>query len=245
MAQTNNNRVAGLISITPNSNVSTYYERLDNGTFNLLSSFNGFSKNIDWVVANVMNTTLFKSGSLKINGKLKSETIQFDTPFKDANYYVFLSNPSNQKVYWQSICNNKFSITSSYILDKEISWMAFHRDIFGGVYTPNSIFVGKRDVVGYVETTLGESPTTANLGYWYNNELLIQPEINVNGDAGSMIASPTNPGYSLLLSCDQNINIYWSIKGTNQFSVKTSSPTDCTIHWAVIQNGVQWWNELN
>lgn len=244
MGQTLNQKVTGLVSLTPNSNVNTYYNRLNDGRFTMLTSFNGFNNSIDWVVAAPTDTKLFKSGTLKVNGKLKSETIKFTTPFKDADYFVFLSSPSNQKLYWQTLCNNRFTITSSYYLMQEISWMAFHKDIFGGVYTPNSIYTGRRTINGFVETVNGESPTTANLGYWFNNEYLIQPQIGVDGDPGSMSIDPTNPGYSLLLSSNQNINIYWTNKNINQFSVKTSSPTDCILHWLVIKNGVEWWQEL-
>lgn len=244
MGETTNRRVAGLVVNTPNANVSTYYERKDDNKFNLLSSFNGYSKAIDWVIAKPVDTPIFKSGVLKINGKLKSETIKFNTPFKDTDYFIFLSSPVNQKLYWQLLCNNRFTVTASHYLLKEVSWMAFHRDIFGGVYTPNSIFVGKRDITGSYETDEGESPTIANLTDWYNNEILIRPEVGVAGDPGSMVINPTNPGYSIILSANENINTYWVNKENNQFRVKTSSPTSCTLHWLVIQNGVEWWQEL-
>jgi len=244
MGQTNNTRMTGLVSLTPNSNVNTYYERKDDNRFNLLTSFNGFSKDIDWIISKTMDTSLFKSGSLKVNGKVKSETIKFKTPFKNSDYFIVLSNPANQKVYWQLVCNNKFTITCSNYLVKEVCWMAFHRDIFGGVYTPNSIYVGKRVITGSVETTQGESPTTANMPVWYNNELLVKPEITVDGDSGIMNMD-MDIGYSLILSSDENINIYWNEKESNQFRIKTSSPTPCTIHWVAIKKGIEWWQELN
>lgn len=244
MGETTNKRVAGLVATTPNANVMTYYDRVSDTKFNLLTSFNGYSKSIDWVIAKPIDTPIFKSGTMKINGKLKSETIKFETPFKNTDYFLFLSSPVNQKLYWQLLCNNRFTVTASHYLLKEVSWMAFHRDMFGGVFTPNSIFVGKRDMTGSVETSGGEGPTIANLPYWYNNELLVRPEMGVGGDPGSMIINPTTPGYSLLLSSNENINTYWDGKEINQFRVKTSSPETCTIHWLVIQNGVEWWQEI-
>ena len=77
-----------------------------------------------------------------------------------------------------------------------------------------------------------------------NNELLIKPEVGIADDPGTMTISPTSPGYSLLLSSNENINIYWKEKENNQFRIKTSSPAATTIHWLVIKNGVEWWQEL-
>lgn len=244
MGETTNKRVVGLVATTPNANVMTYYDRKDDNKYNLLTSFNGFSKKIDWVIAKPIDTPIFKSGVYKINGKLKSDTIKFETPFKDTDYYIFLSSPVNQKIYWQMLCENRFTISASHYLLKEVSWMAFHKDIFGGVYTPNSIFVGKRDITGSTTTPEGEEPSIANMSTWYNHEMLIRPEIGVSNDAGSMTIDPTDPGYSVLLSSNENINIYWKNKESNQFRIKTSSPTSTTIHWLVIRNGVEWWQEL-
>lgn len=244
MGETTNKRVAGLVATTPNANVSTYYDRVSDNKFNILTSFNGFSKNIDWVIAKPLDTPIFKSGVYKVNGKLKSDVINFETPFKDNNYYIFLSSPSNQKIYWQLLCNNRFTITASHYLLKEVCWMAFHKDMFGGVYTPNSIYVGRRDITSSVETTSGDPPAIANLPYWYNHELLIKPEVGVADDAGNMTISETDPGYSILLSSNENINIYWNKKEYNQFSIKTSSPVATTVHWLVIKNGVEWWQEI-
>lgn len=244
MGETTNKRVAGLVATTPNANVSTYYDRINDNKFNILTSFNGFSKSIDWVISKPIDTPIFKSGVYKVNGKLKSDVINFETPFKDNNYYIFLSSPSNQKIYWQLLCNNRFTITASHYLLKEVCWMAFHKDIFGGVYTPNSIYVGRRDITGSVETSGGEAPTTANLDYWYNHELLIKPEVGIADDASMMTISETDPGYSLILSSNENINIYWNKKEYNQFSIKTSSPVATTVHWLVIRNGVEWWQEI-
>lgn len=244
MGVTTNQKVSGMVTLTPNSNVNTYYEKLDTGNFNLLTSFAGFSNSIDWLVAKAVDTKLFKSGVLKINGKIKNDIITFEKPFKDSNYFVVLSSPSNQKIFWNTLCNNKFSITSSYYFEKEVSWMAFHKDMFGGVYTANSIYVGDRTISGSVVTSGGESPSTSNLSYWYNNELWITPNI-ASGDPSTMNIDPTTPGYSLVLSSNENINIYWTEKLSNGFRIKTSSPSDCTIHWVIIKNGVEWFKELS
>jgi hypothetical protein len=243
MGLTTNQKVSGMVAITPNSNVNSYYEKLDDGKFNLLTSFAGFSNTIDWVVAKVADTKLFKSGTLKINGKIKNDVITFEKPFKDSNYFVVLSSPSNQKIFWNTLCNNKFSITSSYFFEKEVSWMAFHKDMFGGVYTANSIYVGSRTISGTVVTSGGESPTTTNLNTWYNNELWITPNVT-SGDPSVMNIDPTSPGYSIILSSNENINIYWTEKLSNGFRLKTSSPTNCTIHWVIVKNGVEWFKEL-
>lgn len=242
MGQTTNKRVTGLVAMTPNSNVSTFYDRKDDLKFNILTSFNGYSEKIDWVVSKPIDSSVFKSGVLKVSGKVKSETIKFVTPFKDKNYYVFFSNPVNQNLYWNTLCENRFTITASHYLSKEVTWMAFHKDLFGGVFTPNSIFVGSRTLTGYTDNGLGDSPTTENLSTWYNNELLIKPVIGI--DPGTMLIDQTDPGYSILLSSNENINTYWSTKSINQFSIKTSSPVACTVHWLVIKNGIEWWKEI-
>lgn len=244
MGLTTNKRVSGLVAMTPNSNVMTYYDRTDDNKFKLITSVNGYSNKIDWVVSKPINSTLFKSGIIKINGTLKSETIKFDTPFKDDDYFVFFASATNQNLYWNILCSNKFTVSSSYLLDKELSWMAFHRDIFGGVYTPNSIFVGERTLTSSQETSGGEAPTTANLPYWYNNYLLIQPELGIQDDSGVMSVDPTDPGYSILLSSNENINLYWDTKYIDKLLIKTSSPAPCIVHWLVIKNGVEWWQEL-
>ena len=261
MGLSNNRRVTGLIAMTPNTNVNTYYNREDLSQFTMLTSFNGFSQNIDWVVAKTIDSSVIKTGVIKINGKVKSETIRFETPFKDSDYFVFFSNPKNQKIYWNSLCPDRFTISASYYLEKEISWMAFHRDCFGGIYTPDSIFVGKRTLSGkvfidsddneYTEWPGNEltdisfpSPTEDNLTYWYNNELIIKPDYGVEGDPGIMNIDINAPGYALILSSNQNINIYWTNKMNNKFNIKTSSPSDCIVHYLCIKNGVEWWKEI-
>lgn len=261
MGIANNRKVAGLIAMTPNNNVNTFYEKTDNQRFNMLTSLNGFSQNIDWIVSRTTDTSLFKAGIFKVNGKIKSQTIKFQTPFTDSDYFIFLSNPVNQKIYWNSLCPDRFSISSSYYLQREVSWVAVHRDVFGGVYTPDSIFVGKRIMSGRVfidsdsnnyaewpgddnSNIVFPQPTVANLGYWYNNEVLIKPEFGVDGDPGNMSIDPDDPGYSLIISSNKNINNYWIEKESNQFRVKTSSPESCTLHYLVVKNGIEWWNEL-
>jgi len=244
MAETQNKRVAGLVALTPNQNVNTYYERTEDVKFNILTSFNGYSESVDWIVSRPLDTTVFKAGVYKVNGKLKSDTITFDSPFKNTDYFVFFSSPVNQKIYFNQLCPNRFNITASHFLQKEVSWMAFHRDIFGGVYTPDTIFCGSRTLQGYIETPDGESPTTPNLDNWYNSELWIKPEIGVQGDPGSMTIDPTDPGYSVILSSNENINMYWTEKSSDGFRIKTSSPAPCVVHWLVVKNGVEWWNEI-
>ncbi len=244
MGESTNKRVSGLVALSPNSNVNTYYNRIDPTRFDLLTSFNGYSQKIDWVIAKPIDTSVFKSGVLKVSGKIKSETIKFESPFKNNDYFVFVASPVNQKIYWNLLCPNRFTITASYFLQKEVTWMAFHRDIFGGEFTPDSIFCGSRLMTGTIETTGGEGPTDANLSDWYNNELLIKPEVGIQGDPGSMNIDPVDPGYSLILSSNKNINMYWTSKESNQFRVRTSSPVECTVHYLAIKNGIEWWEEL-
>lgn len=243
-----NKRVAGLIALTANDNVNTYYERLDSNSFDAKTSFNGYNKLVDWVIAKPIDSTLFKSGTFKVSGRLKSETIKFITPFKNTDYFVFFSSPSNDKLYWEQLCENRFTVTSSHYLTKEISWMAFHRDMFGGVFTPDSIFVGKRTIDNTVTpSTTGEAETEGlepNLRLWTDSTLIIQPEVGEQGDPGEMLIDPTDPGYSILLSSNENINMYWTDKEDNNFTIKTSSPEKCIVHWAVIKNGIEWWQEI-
>lgn len=261
MGLLNNRKESNLIMITPNSNANTYYEKTDKSKFLGLTSLNGFSQVIDWIVAKQIDSTLFKSGSLKVNGKIKSETIKFVTPFKDSNYFVFFSTPSNQKLFWNELYLDRFLVSSSHFLKTEVSWFAFHKDIFGGVYTPNSIYVGKREITdrtfidsnyntytewpGDINTEITwPIPPTSNLGLWYNNQYIIQPKIGVESETGNMSIDPDDPGYSVLLSSNQNINLYWDTKEINKFTIKTSSPTNCTVHYLVIKNGIEWWDEL-
>jgi hypothetical protein len=244
MGDVNNRRVSGLVALTPNGNVNTFYKRADENRFVSLTSFTGYTQQVDFVVSKPMDTAIFKSGVLRISGKTKSETIKFEKPFKDKDYFVFISSPTNQKIYWNVLCENRFTVSSSHFMIKEISWMAVHKDVFGGVFSPNSLYVGQRTLTGSVETLDGESPTTPNLSTWYNNELLIKPDIAVEGDPGTMFINPDDPGYSLILSSNENINMYWTEKESNQFRIKTSSPIACTVHWFAVKNGIEWWQEL-
>lgn len=247
-----NRRVDGLIALTSNENVNVYYDRIDQSKFDLKTSYNGYSNLIDWVVAKPLDTSVFKSGTYKVSGKLKSETIKFDFSFPNTDYFVFVHSPSNQKLYWNQLCESRFTVSASHTLTKEISWMAFHRDVFGGVFTPDSIFVGKRVITGSTTTTAttgttgtsGSPEIEPNLDVWVDNTLVIKPEIGVFGDPGEMTVDPTDPGYSILLSSNENINMYWTEKESDRFVIKTSAPVPCTIHWAVIRNGIEWWQEL-
>jgi hypothetical protein len=244
VGMTNNKFLSGLIALTPNRNVNTYYNRVDNNKFDVKTSYNGFSDTVDWAIANNLNSSIFKAGVHKVSGRVKSDVIRFESPFKNTDYFVFVSNPVNQKLYWNLLCEDRISVSSSHSLRKEICWMAFHRDIFGGVFTPDSIYVGSRTITGSTTTIDVSGPSQPNLTDWVDGELIIQPDVGVQGDPGEMNIDPTDPGYAILLSCNKNINIYWTEKNSNSFRIKTSAPVACKIHWAVIRNGVEWWKEI-
>jgi len=247
-----NKNLSGLIAVSANENVNTFYERLSNNTFDLKTSYNGYNKLIDWVIAKPINSSVFKSGIFKISGKVKSETIKFISPFKDTDYYMFICSPTNDKLYWNQLCEDRFTISSSHYLTREVCWMAFHKDMFGGIFTPDSLYVGKREITNGSALTSGTTGTTGtsgdpvvlepNLNYWVDSELIIEPEVGL--DPGEMSIDPTDPGYSILLSSNENINMYWTEKEMNSFNIKTSAPVNCIVHWAVIKNGIEWWNEI-
>jgi hypothetical protein len=70
MSETMNKRVSGLVALTPNQNVNTYYDRTQDVKFNLLTSFNGYSESIDWVVSRPLDYSVLKYGVHKFNCKL-------------------------------------------------------------------------------------------------------------------------------------------------------------------------------
>lgn len=91
----------------------------------------------------------------------------------------------------------------------------------------------------------GTYESSCNLSGWYKNELIIKPNPILDGFNGNnMMNFSKSSDYSVILSYDTNINIYWDKKRSDRVKVGTSYPTKCIINYLFIKSGLDWWTEL-
>jgi hypothetical protein len=247
-----NQKIGGGIISTAGANTNVWYQREDFDRFSVNGSFSGLQTLFDWVLVKTSDTRLSKAGILKFCGGKKSIVVDFTSPFPDTDYYVFFTPNNNVNTYTVQKKANRFVVNASCDLNSEISWLAIHKEmaILTGVNNPGTIYAGQRVMTGEAalespggqlkETLDMTSSFDANKSEWYNSELIIKPEKSIDGNYIPMNLDD----YSVILTSNNSINMFWIEKAVDRVKVGTSFPTACTVDYLIIKTGVNWWNEI-
>ena len=242
-----NQKVSEGVLATAGTNTNVWYERGQGKKFTLFGSFSNIDNIFDWIGIKSVDERLYKGGILKFCGNAKTATIEFDSPFPSSDYFVFFSGNNNVNLYTLNKTPLKMVIKGSFTLNSEISWFAFHKRlaILTGENNPNSIFCGKREIVGVSPIIEGkpslniEDDSDANLSSWYNGEIIIKPE-----ESDGYVTNMKLNNYSIILSSNVNINMFWTEKAKDRVRVATSFETPCKIDYFIVKVGLNWWQEL-
>lgn len=240
-----NKKITGGIISTPGINSVTYYCRLPDEGFVLNNGFNGVDSIFDWIVTKTTDSRYIKSGVVRNAANRKTIVIPFDTSFSDTNYYVFFSPNKNINTYWCEKKVNRFVVSGSSFIGKEISWIAIHKDFAAktGIANPGTIFTGRRRIFGAEERTNDldiNVNSDSNTQNWINCEYIIKP-----GAAGENFAENMNlDNYTVVLSTDSNINTFWLEKTSDRVKIGTSFGKSCIIDYLIIKTGIDWWKEF-
>lgn len=248
-----NRKIKGGVVSTPGVNTNVYYRRGDD-QFNLMGSYNNLETLHDWALINNKESRLLKTGVINMRSEKKSTNVIFRSSFPSSDYFVFFTSSGNVNLYTVSKKSTGFTINSSFSLPEEVSWLAIHRSLTSktGVKFATTIFGGTRTVASNFSGQLFQTPgvlyeelnmkddTHVNLDGWYNNQLIIKPNFELDGINEEMNMSD----YSVLISSNVNINTYWEDKSSDRVKISTSFPRNCIIDYLFIKDGTNWWKEF-
>lgn len=228
-------------------NTNIWYTREPNGSFTINGAFNGAESIFDWVLNKTSDSRLIKAGVIKIASAKKTLQINFDTSFPSTDYFVFFLQSNNVNSYWIDKKVNRFVIAASWELGQEVSWLAIHKNFARttGTTNPGTIFSGTRNLQGNspdleVDSLNITNDNHANLTNWHNKEYIIKPNKFQDG----IILEPDLNEYSIVLSTNININMFWVEKASDRFKISTSFKNNCIIDYLMIKKGIDWWNEF-
>lgn len=247
-------RINGGVIASASANTNCWYIREGKNTFSVNGALSSLHTVFDWVLIKEVDNKLFKSGIYNFCEGKTTLKINFKTGFPDNKYFLFFSSNNNVHIYWKEKHPFYFYIIASGPLGTEISWMAIHEKMAytTGIHKPGSLYAGKRNIIyNNVPSLLSTIPhqsletlnnSHANLNGWHNNEYIIKPDVALDN-----IYKPMNlpQGYSVLLSTNKNINIYWIEKAVDRTRIGTSYPMEnCTVDYFFVEKGLNWWDEI-
>ena len=228
-------------------NTNVWYTREPNGSFTINGAFNGAESVFDWVLNKTSDSRLIKAGVVKLASSKKTLQINFDTSFPTDQYFVYFLQTANVNSYFIEKKVNRFVISGSWELGEEVSWLAIHKDFARttGTNNPGTIYSGQRVLQGRIpeleEDCLDiDNDEHANLTNWYNGEYIIKPTKLKDG----ILVEPNLDEYSVILSCNNNINTFWVEKASDRFKIAASFANPCIIDYLMIKKGIDWWNEF-
>jgi hypothetical protein len=248
-----NQKISGGVIATAGTNTNVWYQRDAFNKFSLNGSFASLQTIFDWVTVKSADQRLFKAGVAKFCGNRKTLVVDFDSPFPSTDYFFLFSGNNNVNLYSIDKKKIKAVIKGSFNLESEISWLAIHKElaILTGVNNPGTIFAGQRQMLGVDSQQLDgegniksgldmEDDDDANNDRWYNGEMIIKPDQELDGFVENMNLND----YSVILTSNNNINMFWIEKAIDRVKIGTSFETPCVIDYLIIKAGVNWWNEL-
>jgi hypothetical protein len=242
-----NQKVSEGILATAGTNTNVWYQRDFGNRFTINGSFSNIDNIFDWIGTKSIDERLYKSGVLKFCGNSKTALIEFDSPFPSSDYFLFYCGNSNVNLYTVSKSSLKAVVKGSFDLNSEITWFAFHKNLslLTGSNNPNSIFCGSRNILGKsvllndkLELDMTDD-SDANLNLWYNGEMIIKPQ----GTDG-YIENMNLGNYSIVLSSNVNINMFWTEKEKDRVKIATSFECPCIVDFFIVKVGANWWQEL-
>ena len=243
-----NQKISGGVISTAGTNTNVWYQRDSFNKFSLNGSFGSLQTLFDWVTVRSTDQRLFKAGVSKFCGNKKSLVIDFDSPFRTTDYFLFFSGNNNVNLYNIEKKKTKAVVKGSFNLESEVSWLAIHKELamLTGVSNAGTIFTGTRQMFGSDIPTVSKlqldmtNDSDANLNRWYNGQMIIKPDSTIDGFVEEMNLQD----YSVILSSNTNINMFWIEKAIDRVKIGTSFETPCVIDYMIIKSGVNWWNEL-
>lgn len=251
-----NRKIKGGVICTPGENTNNYYRRGDD-SFNIIGSFDGLETRNDWALLNTKEKNNTKSGVLVNYASRKTAQIRFKNSFPNNDYYVFFSCSDNINIYTINKEINGFTIKASSNLPEEVSWFAIHKNLSKKTGNINTgiLYAGSRTInrqttseenMDYLTNPVGLSyeelnillEEHTNLSGWYKHSYIIKPE-------KTEFDFPMNlHDYSVFLTTNININIYWKTKRPDRVEIGTSFPEKCIIDYMFIKKGMNWWDEF-
>ncbi len=248
-----NQKISGGVISTAGTNTNVWYQRDSFNKFSINGSFGSLQTLFDWVTVKSSDQRLFKAGVSKFCGNRKTLIIDFDSPFPSTDYFIYFSGNNNVNLYTIEKKKTRAVIKGSFNLESEVSWLAIHKQlaILTGVNNSGTIFSGRREMYGSDIKKLNTDGSTklklditddsdSNLNRWYNGEMIIKPDQILDGFVENMNLD----NYSVILTSNNNINMFWVEKAIDRVKIGTSFETPCVIDYLIIKSGVNWWNEI-
>jgi len=221
-----------LVGITSRQNSNVYYVRsVDTGEVSIFSSSAKFSDEIDWIGVGKINTPYVKAGVTRIKKSAKNVKIPFDTRFSNTIYRVFAFSPNNSKYFVTQKDRDGFIVESSYFVEEEVAWIALNT---------NQIINGTIDWRKGVPETEVITDHLDRINEINNNSSKYTLDFNSLG-------FPTfdNTKYSVILSSDQNINLWSENKTPGKVDIRRSyAGIDSKIDFVVLETNTKWWKNI-
>jgi hypothetical protein len=242
----NNKKVVYGVLSTPSANMQSYYDKMQESKYAINGSLNGTDSKFDWLSVRTHDSKYVKSGVLKNQDNKEYITVNFDNPFQSNQYNTFFSSNKNVHMKWTDKRTNKFTIQGSSNLGTEISWIAIHKNfcLTTGIISPGSIYCGQREISTTTATSADmTNPSHSNGVSWRDSEYIINPLFQAEPD--KFTTNMNMEQYSIILSTDSDINIFWKEKSNTKVKIGTSYPlTGIKVDFLIVKIGVNWWEEL-
>ena len=221
-----------LVGFTPNSNVNSYYVRsVESGELDIYTSSGRFDENIDWLAIGRLDSPYVKAGVTKVNKAQKQFKIFFESRFNTTDYRVMVFNPNNSKYYVPEKDQDGFIVESSYLVEEEVSWIAVNSN-----QVINGTIVWKKGIPED-EKRVSNLDRVTEIGINSHKYTL-----NFN-DFGFDNFSSTD--YSVILSSDSNINLWYSDKKLNSVDIRRSyTGEDMEVDYLIVRGNNKWYDQI-
>lgn len=221
-----------LVGFTPNSNVNSYYVRsIESGELDVYTSSGRFDESIDWLAIGRLDSPYVKSGVTKVNNPKKQFKIFFESKFPNADYRVMIFNPNNSKYYVPAKDEDGFIVESSYLVEDEVSWIAVNSN-----QVVNGTLVWKKGIPED-EQRVSNLDRITEIGINSHKYTLNYTDFgfdNFNSDE-----------YSVILSSDSNVNVWYSNKTLNSVDIRRSyTGEDMKIDYLIVRGSERWYNNI-
>jgi hypothetical protein len=221
-----------LVGFTPGANTNTYYVKSTDSSEVVVHSSSGkFDDTIDWLAVGRIDTPFIKTGVSKIKTPQKRIKVYFETKYKNGDYRVFVFSPVNSKYYVPVKEKDGFVVESSYLVEDEIAWITVNTS-----QVINGTLLWKKGIPE------GET-RQENLG-----RIL---EISLNSHRYPLIFNSfgfpnfENTNYSVILSSDSNVNVWYENKQLDKFDIRRSyTGQDMQVHYLVVEANTKWWSTI-
>jgi hypothetical protein len=221
-----------LVGVTARQNSNAYYVRsVDTGNLSVLSSSTKFDDAVDWIGVGRINTPYIKTGVTRIRQSAKKIKIPFETRYDTDVYRTFVFSPKNAKYYVTNKDRDGFIVESSFLVEEEVAWITLNT---------------KQAVNGTIKwrRAIPEGELIAN-NIDRIDEVNEQSNRYVVKLAEFGFPQFPNTNYSVILSSDQNVNLWVESKTPSEFIIRRSyAGTDTEIDFMVVEGNSKWWKDI-